>query len=353
MASPPPVHAGRYELLGEIARGGMGVVYRARDTNLNRDVAVKLLQEKYATGSLAARRFLDEARITGQLQHPGIPPVHEVGELPDGRPYLAMKLIRGRTLADLLEDGSATRGSRIAVFEQVCQAVAYAHDHGVIHRDLKPANVMVGAFGEVQVMDWGLAKVRTDARAGSAEATIATTFHDPRGDAGTDLRTRAGAFLGTPAYMAPEQAIGAVDQVDERTDVFGLGGILCAVLTGRPPFVAPTAESARQLAAQKTLEPAFARLDSCGAEPELVALCKRYLDPDRDARPRNAGEVAAAVHALRAAAEQRARQAELDRVRGEAEAREQRKRRRVQLALVAAVGLIALGGGVFAWWQDR
>jgi serine/threonine protein kinase len=144
-----------YELLDEIGRGGMGIVYRGRDVALSRDVAVKLLQDRYALTSLVARRFVDEAKITGQLQHPGIPPVHEVGELPDGRPFLVMKLIKGRTLADLIADGSENRGSLIAVFEQVCQAVAYAHNHGVVHRDLKPANVMVGAFGEVQVMDWG------------------------------------------------------------------------------------------------------------------------------------------------------------------------------------------------------
>jgi serine/threonine protein kinase len=195
-----------YELFGEIGRGGMGVVYRARDIRLGRDVAVKLLQEKYTAGSLAARRFIDEARITGQLQHPAIPPVHQVGELPDGRPFLAMKLIKGRTLATILEARSLSRGALVAVFEQVCQAVAYAHNHGVVHRDLKPGNVMVGAFGEVQVMDWGLAKFRNDARAESAEAATASTFHDPRGEDDTDLRTRAGSFLGTPAYMSPSAA---------------------------------------------------------------------------------------------------------------------------------------------------
>src|SRR5262249_22198278 len=150
--------------------------------------------------SLVGRRFLNEARITGQLQHPGIPPVHEVGELPDGRPFLVMKLIKGRTLADILADGTESRGALVAAFEQVCQAVAYAHNHGVVPRDLKPANVMAGAFGEVQVMDWGLAKFRAETRADSAEATVASTFHDPRMDADGDVQTRAGSFLGTPAY---------------------------------------------------------------------------------------------------------------------------------------------------------
>jgi serine/threonine protein kinase len=282
---PPP----GYEFADEIGRGGMGVVYRARDTRLSRDVAVKVLQDRYAPGSPAARRFVEEARITGQLQHPGIPPVHEVGALADGRPFLAMKLIKGRTLADQLADGQAERGALIAAFEQVCQAVAYAHNHGVIHRDLKPSNVMVGAFGEVQVMGWGVAKFRTDARVESVEATTATTLHDPRGEWDTDVRTRTGSFLGTPAYMSPEQAIGAIDQFDARSDVFGLGGILCAILTGQPPYVAADAESTRQLAARARLEDAFTRLEGCGAEPELEALCRRCLSPEKSDRPRTPG----------------------------------------------------------------
>ena len=342
-----------YELLGEIGRGGMGVVFRARDTRLKRDVAVKMLQGRYAPNSFTARRFLDEAHITGELQHPGIPPIHELGVLPDGRPFLAMKLIKGRTLADTLESRSANRGSLIAAFEQVCQAVAYAHDHGVIHRDLKPANVMMGAFGEVQVMDWGLAKFRTDARAETVETSTATTFHDPRREEDKDLRTRTGSFLGTPAYMSPEQAIGAVDRIDERSDVFGLGAVLCVILTGHPPFVGATAETTRQLAAEKKLDDAIARLDASAAEPELVALCKRCLAPEREDRPRNAGEVAAAVHALRVEAEKRARCAEVERARAEVHAGEQRKRRKVQLLLAGAVLLLLTGGGAFAWWNQR
>ena len=158
----PPLSPHGYQLLDEIGHGGMGVVYRARDTVLDRDVAVKLLSNHYPADSPAAQRFLSEARITGQLQHPGIPAVHQVGTLADGRPFLAMKLIKGSTLETLLKyrpDPSADRGRLPAIFEAVCQAVGYAHAHRVIHRDLKPANVMVGAFGEVQVMDWGLAKV--------------------------------------------------------------------------------------------------------------------------------------------------------------------------------------------------
>ncbi len=351
--------AGRYELLEEIDRGGMGAVLRARDRTLGREVAVKVLQERFAAGSVIGRRFIDEARIAGQLQHPGIPPVHDLGTLPDGRPFLAMKLIKGRTLDALLRDrpdAAADRGRFLAVFEQVCQAVGYAHAHRVIHRDLKPANVMVGAFGEVQVMDWGLAKVLDDHPAPAAgppsdsDERLATEIRSGRDDEGTE--TQAGSVLGTPAFMAPEQAVGATDQVDARSDVFGLGAILAVILTGCPPFLGDGAESTRVLAARAKLDDCFARLDASGAEPELVALCKRCLSPERDDRPTEAGAVASAVAGLRAAAEERARQAELERVRAEAEARAQRQKRRAQLAMAAGVlGLIVVGGG--GWMAVR
>src|SRR5262245_58433001 len=181
-----------YELLEEVGSGGMGVVYRAREVALDRDVAVKILQDRFPVHSPSARRFLDEARITGQLQHPAIPPVHHIGTLPDGRPFLAMKLIKGNTLSDLLAKEHADCGQFVAVFAQVCQAVAYAHSRKVIHRDLKPANVMVGAFGEVQVMDWGLAKVLTS---GGSQPVEVTEVDDEQ----TEIRTQRDAELGTQA----------------------------------------------------------------------------------------------------------------------------------------------------------
>ena len=376
---PPPQPAVRpslpgYELLDEVGAGGMGVVYRARDTALDRDVAVKLLRDAFPADSVAAKRFLDEARITGQLQHPGIPPVHRAGILSDGRPFLAMKLIRGRTLAEQLggrPDPAADRGHFVAVFEHVCQAMAYAHAVGVIHRDLKPQNVMVGAFGEVQVMDWGLAKVvgpsdgpeagrRPPGPAGEAGSGADPGGTTDWGAAGDGSATRSGTVLGTPAYMAPEQARGEVDRLDARADVFGLGAILCQILTGRPPFAGQDALTVLRQAAAGDLTGLDDRLAGCGADPDLVALCRRCLAADPVDRPADGGAVATAVAALRAAADERARRAELDRVRAEAdrakveaEAREQRKRRRAQLALVgtvlAAVGLAGVGG----WYLDR
>jgi serine/threonine protein kinase len=350
-ANPPQVPG--YELSGEVGRGGMGIVYRARDLAFDRDVAVKLLHDGYPADSPIACRFGDEARITAQLQHPGIPPVHDLGTLPDGRPFLAMKLIKGSTLDHLFAaraDPTHGRGRFMAAFEQVCQAVGYAHAHDVIHRDLKPSNVMVGAFGEVQVMDWGLAKVLTTrGRAGVRPAMALNTAAGTaiRTARNADQETQAGSLLGTPAFMPPEQAIGAVDRIDARSDVFSLGGILCAVLTGWPPYVAATAEATRQLAARARLDETHARLAGCGAEPGLVALCRRCLAPEPDDRPRNAGEVAAAVAALRTAAEERARRAELDRVRSA----EQGKRRRVLLAASSIVALVLLAGLGVSLWQ--
>jgi WD40 repeat protein/tetratricopeptide (TPR) repeat protein len=364
-----PLSPPGYELEDEIGRGGMGVVYRARDVALDRNVAVKLLSDRYPPDSIAAQRFLSEARITGQLQHPGIPAVHQIGTLAEGRPFLAMKLIKGSTLETILKygpDPSAGRGPAgggLAIFEAVCQAVGYAHAHRVIHRDLKPANVMVGAFGEVQVMDWGLAKVLGEASSGtadalSAEETQAWTKVSPVPNSGS--HTEAGSLVGTPAFIAPEQAGGQIEQVNERSDVFGLGAILAVILTGKPPYVGESFQSVRLQAVRGKLDDCFARLDACGAEPELVALCKQCLAFEPADRPADAGAVAEAVAGLRAAADERARQAELERVQAEADAREadaraaeQRQRRRMLLVASAVIALVLLTGLSVSLWQMR
>jgi serine/threonine protein kinase/tetratricopeptide (TPR) repeat protein len=367
-ASPPG-----YELIAEIGRGGMGVVYRACDVALRRDVAVKLLSDRCPADSPAAQRFIGEARITGQLQHPGIPAVHQVGTLAGGRPFLAMKLINGSTLEAILKqrtEPSAEHGRVLAIFEAVCQAVGYAHAHRVIHRDLKPANVMVGAFGEVQVMDWGLAKIlregtpeTTDALAEQTAAWEAPAEQTRDGLTGqtparreTDgtqpgSHTQPGSLVGTPAYIPPEQAIGQIGMVNERSDVFGLGAILAVILTGKPPYVGNTFDSVRVQAVRGKLEDCFARLDGSGAEPELVALCKKCLAFEPADRPTDAGAVAAAVAGLREAADERARRAELERVRVEGEqataiarSAERRKRRRLAIGAAAVLAVAAVGG---------
>lgn len=316
-----------YRLLGEIGRGGMGVVYRAYDEALEREVAVKLLHDRYlgeSDGSSAVtQRFISEAKITARLQHPGIPAVYQVGRCASGRPFLAMKLIRGETLDKLLAAQSAL--NTLAVFEAICQAVGYAHAQQVIHRDLKPSNIMVGSFGEVQVMDWGLAK----------KFSRSTATEDLPGPAAVDLPngqeagslTQDGSIIGTLAFMPPEQARGEVAKIDERADVFGLGAILCVLLTGHPPFTGKDWHSIRLAAVLGDLSEARERLANCGAEPELVALCRRCLATEFVDRPRNAQAVALEVAALRQAAEERARRAESERVRAEVFAVEQRKRR--------------------------
>jgi hypothetical protein len=347
-ATAGPPEAG-YDLGDEVGRGAMGVVFRARDRGLDREVAVKLLQDRYPAGSAAAARFLEEARITGRLQHPGIPPVYAVGVWADGRPFLAMKLIRGDTLDDLLRADGPHPTRWLGVFESVCHAVGYAHSRGVIHRDLKPANVMVGAFAEVQVMDWGLAKVlggpADPGPPGGGEA-------GPPADADASL-TAAGSVLGTPAFMPPEQAEGELHRVGPRADVFGLGAVLCALLTGRPPYDGAAAADVRLAAARGQTAGAFARLDRCGAEPGVVDLCKRCLAADPAARPADGTAVGVELARLRADAADRARELERELAAAAARAVEQRKRRRVQLALAATVLAFLAAAGVGGWLVDR
>ena len=200
----------RYQILGEIDRGGMGAILKGRDTDLGRDLAVKVLLEKHRDNLGLVRRFVEEAQIGGQLQHPGIVPVYELGCFDDHRPYFTMKLVKGRTLAAMLEARQNLAHDRprfLSVFEVVCQTMAYAHARGVIHRDLKPGNVMVGSFGEVQVMDWGLAKVlRTGllSDVASPEHERETIVQTARSDSETHA-SHSGAVLGTPSYMPPEQ----------------------------------------------------------------------------------------------------------------------------------------------------
>jgi eukaryotic-like serine/threonine-protein kinase len=348
----------RYQLSGEIARGGMGAVLRGRDVDLGRDLAVKVLLEKYVNRPDVARRFIEEAQIGGQLQHPGVVPVYDIGRFGD-RPFFTMKLVKGQTLSALLAErteAAADRPRLLGIALQVAQAVAYAHAKGVIHRDLKPANIMVGAFGEVQVMDWGLAKVLAEGgvadeeRAGRAHQTPedVTTIRTARssgsaGSYGTD--TEAGSMLGTPAYMPPEQANGDIANLDRRADVFGLGAILCEILTGKPPYVGRSSEEVRRKACNGDLAEAMARVDGCGADPELVALAKQCLSPEASDRPKDGQEVADRLSAYLASVQERVQVAERERAVAEARAIEERRRRRVQLALAASlVALTALGG---------
>jgi serine/threonine-protein kinase len=252
----PTVPGGRFRVLRPHAQGGLGVVSVALDEELHREVALKEIQERYAGESEPRSRFLLEAEITGSLEHPGIVSVYGLGHHPDGRPFYAMRFVRGESLKDAIarfhgDDGSsaATNGKRktgarslahpvefrrlLARFLDVCNAIAYAHSRGVLHRDLKPGNILLGPFGEALVVDWGLAKVvgRPDGAPGpSGEATLRPPSASGVGE------TVAGSVIGTPAYMSPEQAEGRLDSLGPATDVYGLGITLYVVLTGRAPF---------------------------------------------------------------------------------------------------------------------
>jgi serine/threonine-protein kinase len=354
----PGSRLGGYEVLDELGHGGRGIVYRVADPELHRPLAVKVLRHELRDEGDAVRRFQEEAQVTGQLQHPGIAPVHAVGRLADGRPYFAMKLIQGRTLADLLAERPLPAHDQprfLGIFQQVCQAVAYAHSKGVIHRDLKPANVMVGAFAEVQVMDWGLAKVLADGSSDGPKGETATrnAIRTVRTEA-AGIASQDGMVAGTFAYMAPEQAKGQVDLADRRADVFGLGAVLCEVLTGLPPYAGAPAWRLHLMAAEGDLADAFSRLDRCEADADLVALTRDCLAGERERRPRDAGAIAARLAAHLAGVQERLRRAELEKVAAQARAREERRRRRWQVTAVAVVLLtLAAVGGAGLWWDRQ
>ncbi|MFN9713363.1 MAG: protein kinase domain-containing protein [Planctomycetota bacterium] len=372
--------ANRYQLLGEIARGGMGAILKGRDNDLGRDLAIKVLLDSHKDKPEVIQRFIEEAQIGGQLQHPGIAPIYDLGRFADNRPFFAMKLVKGQTLSKLLSDRHATSDERsrfLGIFENVCQTVGYAHSRGVIHRDLKPANIMVGAFGEVQVMDWGLAKVLADGgvndeRRAHSKHNGHSVIETIRTGVGSDSlesvgtagsHTQVGSVMGTPAYMPPEQALGEVHSMDERADVFALGAILCEILTGKPPYVADDGTRLFRMAMRGKLDDCFARLASCDADEELIALTKDCLELDPIDRPRDAGVLANRVRGYLESVEARLREAETARAaqtaRAEAEAlrlaQQQQATRKLQrmLAGLAAVALFALGASVVAglFWQ--
>jgi serine/threonine protein kinase len=235
----PEFSTGRYAALQEIGRGGMGTIYLARDEELGREVAIKI--PNALASSVLDRRLQSEARALASLEHPGIVPIHDAGRLADGRIFYVMKRVEGRTLDEHLQT-VMDMGERLRVFERLCDPVAFAHARGIVHRDLKPENVMVGAFGEVLVMDWGLA-----------------TNLEEQGD--------TGSVIGTRGFMAPEQARG--EAIDERADVYALGAILFLLLTDAAP--GSGRDTAAALARRHVPRP-------------LKAICAKALAPDPNTR---------------------------------------------------------------------
>jgi serine/threonine protein kinase len=240
----------RYKVLTTVARGGMGVILQARDLRIRRNVAMKVMKTGAQFSKESVLRFIDEAQLTGQLEHPNIVPVYELGIDEHGEAFYAMKFVKGITLDEVLRglrDGSPLMlskyplGALITVFQKICDAVAYAHSRGVIHRDLKPENVMIGDYGEVLVMDWGLAKQISQTE-NSEPAQWPAVLSPSTSDELRGFETLHGVVVGTPPYISPEQARGELDQIDQRSDVFVLGAILYAILTLRAPVAGDTVE---------------------------------------------------------------------------------------------------------------
>jgi serine/threonine-protein kinase len=259
-----PAAPERYRRLGEIGRGGMATVYSVRDTSLLRRTAMKVLTRRLANQHADVERFLREARITAQLDHPNIVPVHEIGTDADGNLYFTMKQVEGRTLAAWIEElqhpplHAEAFHEMMEAYLRVCDAVAFAHSRGVVHRDIKPENIMVGLYGQVYVMDWGIAEVLSEP---------STSF--------------PGAYVplaGTPAFMAPEQA--SRKPVDERTDVFALGALLYAILTGRPPYDGEDSQTVLEQARACAVgfPPGLSGLPTVLCDVTLRAMAR---DPDR------------------------------------------------------------------------
>lgn len=284
----------RYEEVGMLGRGGMGEVYRVRDTVLNRTVAMKRLLASRDHG-MGLARFVAEAQATAQLQHPGIVPVHDMGLTPDGYHFFTMKEVRGTTLQEAIGQVHSEGLDRLALrrlvvaFQQVCEAVAYAHDQGVLHRDLKPENIMLGDFGEVLVVDWGLAKVLDEPsevrRGGGVHTSLSST---------DSLRTRAGAISGTPSYMAPEQAQGATELIGTPTDVYALGAVLYEILAGRPPYEGRNGSEV--VLAVLTGPPPLLSADS-RLPPELIEICESAMQRTPAERTASAKHMAEQIRA--------------------------------------------------------
>jgi len=290
-ADEPDVSGTKYRILGLLGRGGMGAVYVAEDSELGRSVALKVNAASSSGASELADRLRHEAQVIARLEHPGIVPVHDVGTLADGRVYYAMKLVRGQQLDAWLLDAPA-RSAVLRVFQRICEAVAFAHHHGVIHRDLKPANVMIGEYGEALVMDWGLAKqvgahvslLADDRQRGGARR--ADPGIESADTVGANARTQMGAVMGTPAYMAPEQARGAIDELDARTDVFALGAIFYYALSRREPF---RGGSAAEIV-KKVLEDEPPPLED--VPRALASICRKAMAKDPAARYGSAAAMA-------------------------------------------------------------
>ena len=360
-SEPRPTHFGDYEVIAEIAVGGMGSVWRVRDEAFQRDLAIKIIKPELASRSDFRARFFREAQLCARLAHPNIVPVHTQGEAADGRPFYSMKLVEGETLAQRLKQAEQRDTSQLlSIFEQVCLAMAFAHRQGVIHRDLKPLNIMVGAHGEVQVMDWGLAK---DIGVGNAKDNLGTSS-DHSAHPESLMETTVGDIVGTLAYMPPEQARGEV-KLTCAADVFALGSMLCEVLTGFPAYHGKNLNEVMRRATTADLAEAQERLKQCDGDPTLVEITLNCLAVNPAERPQDASVLAEQLAAHRNGIERRLQQERLsaERERGAAAEREtsllneanwERRRRRLTTFLSLAIVLTVLLVSAMTWsWNEQ
>ena len=352
--SPSVKHqTSRYLVTSELAKGGMGVVYAAYDSQMRRDVVLKCLQLKHQNNFRAVQRFYNEAHITGQLQHPGIAPVYELGELEDGRPFYCMKLVEGKTLAQFLsarDSASADTTRALNFFLQICQTMAFAHERGIIHRDLKPSNIMVGKHGQTLVMDWGVAKNLTVADEPLRTENVVPKDDEPNGlfqfeadkgrSASPDL-TRHGQVIGTPGYMSPEQAFGQNDLIDKQSDVYSLGAILCEILTGAAPG---SIESGSTDQGHSELNDFNQRLMNSDIDLEMADLVRSCLQRKPLDRPQDADAVAQVVLDYFASREKAVRATQIKLEKELTRNEETRKRRFVTATCVAACLSILVAG---------
>jgi len=283
----------RFAASRTIGEGGMGRVQEAVDRQFQRAVAIKHLRPDRVSDA-ARERFAVEALVTGNLEHPGVPPVYERGTTADGSPYYAMRLVRGRTLDAAITEapGLPERLRLVPVVAKIAHTIAFAHERGVVHRDLKPENVVLGKHGEAIVLDWGIAKVR------GMPTTGTDPMHTAPGGIGASTETGYGSIMGTPSYMAPEQARGEIDRIDERTDVFALGAILYQLLTGRMPYVAPKVSEVIELAREAKFAP-VSTIERSAPKP-LVAICAKAMARAPEDRYQSAVELADALESAEA-----------------------------------------------------